>query len=229
MRRRAFLFSFAAGSTLARLDALAQTAAPPARIGLLSMASQDTEGHLVDAFREGMAALGQREGTHFIVEMRWGEGRIERLPQLAEELASLHSALVVAWPTQSVAAMSRAAPRTPIVQVLASNPVVTGFAKSLAQPGGMVTGLSNAVTDFTEKLIELLIDAAPDRWRVGYLGDHTNFARRPFMEAARRSIAAHPGIEASFAEAGTPEEIEPALAQLARHGCDALIAFQAPC
>lgn len=227
MRRRAFLVSLA-GAALARVDCLAQTATPPARIGLLSMASQDTEGHLFDAFREGMAALGQQEGSHFATEVRWAEGRIERLPQLAEDLARLDPALVVAWPTQSVAAMARAAPRMPIVQVLASNPVVTGFAKSLAQPGGMVTGLSNAVTDYTEKLLELLVDAAPSRQRIGYLGDSTNFARPQFLNAARKSLARHPGIAASFAEAGTPEEIEPTLSQLARDACDALIALPSP-
>ena len=124
--------------------------------------------------------------------------------------------------------MSRAAPRTPIVQVVGSNPVITGFAKSLAQPGGMVTGLSNAVTDFTEKHLELLVEAAPDRRRIGYLADSTNFARGPLMQAALRSLAGYSAIEASFAEAGKADEIEPALARLARDRCDALIALASP-
>jgi putative ABC transport system substrate-binding protein len=225
MRRRAFIASLAGAALVGRS---ARGAVPPALIGCLGMSSHDTEGHLLDAFREGMVALGQREGAQFVTEARWAEGRIERLPQLSGELAVLRPALVVAWPTQSVAAMSKAAPQTPIVQVLASNPVITGFAKSLAEPGGMVTGLSNAVTDFTEKLLELLVDAAPDPRRVGYLGDSTNFARRQFMEAAGRSVIGQSGIEASFAEAGRPDEIEPALAQLARVGCDALIVLASP-
>ena len=226
MRRRAFIASLAGAAFIGR-PAAARTAAP-ALIGCLGMSSPDTEGHLLDAFRGGMAALGQREGAQFALEIRWAEGRIERLPKLAEELAALHPALVIAWPTQSVAAMAKAAPQTPIVQVLASNPVITGFAKSLAEPGGMVTGLSNAVTDFTEKLLELLVAAAPDRRRIGYLGDSTNFARRQFIEAASRSVAEQSGIEASFAEAGTPDELEPALEQLARVGTDALIVLASP-
>jgi putative ABC transport system substrate-binding protein len=227
MKRRAFISSLACAALIGR-SAAGQGTAALALIGCLGMSSRDSEGYLLDAFREGMAALGQREGTQFVTEARWAEGRIERLPQLAGELAALHPALVLAWPTQSVAAMTKAAPRTPIVQVLASNPVVTGFAKSLAAPGGMVTGLSNAVTDFTEKLLELLVEAAPDRRRIAYLGDSTNFARRQFMEAAGRSVGGQAGIEASFAEVGGPDEIEPALAQLARGGCNALIVLASP-
>jgi putative ABC transport system substrate-binding protein len=227
MKRRAFISSLACAAVIGR-SAAAQGTAPPALIGCLGMSSHDAEGYLLDAFRAGMAALGQREGAQFVTEARWAEGRIERLPQLAEELAELRPALVLAWPTQSVAAMVKAAPRTPIVQVLASSPVVTGFANSLAEPGGMVTGLSNAVTDFTEKLLELLVEAAPDRRRIGYLGDSTNFARRQFMDAAGRSVGRQSGVEASFAEAGKPSEIEPALAQLAQRECDALIVLASP-
>jgi putative ABC transport system substrate-binding protein len=227
MRRRAFIASLGC-MTLIRRSADAQGAAHAVLIGCLGMSSRETEGHLLDAFREGMAALGQREGSEFATEARWADGRIERLPRLAAEIATLQPGLVVAWPTQSVAAISKAAPRTPIVQVLASNPVITGFAKSLAEPGGMVTGLSNAVTDFTEKLLELLVDAAPDPRRVGYLGDSTNFARRQFREAAGRSVTGQSGIEASFAEAGSPDEIEPALSHLAGVGCDALIVLASP-
>lgn len=227
MRRRHLLASVAAWPALAWGDAFAQVGPAPV-VGWISMASRDTDRHLLAAFSEALAALGWREGQQVVIEARWAEGRIERLPRLAEELSGRHAAVVVAWPTQVVAAMSKAAPRMPIVQVSAADPVTTGFAQSHARPGGMVTGLSNAVTDVTEKLLELMIAAAPDRARIGFLGDSTNFARQRLMEAARRSVTAQPAMEARFAEAGRPEEIEPAIARLAGEMVDSLIVMPSP-
>jgi putative tryptophan/tyrosine transport system substrate-binding protein len=222
MRRRELLASAAAWLMVAGRPALAQPRQGPVVVGWLSMGSRETDRHLLTVFKEALAALGWREGGQVIIEERWADGRIERLPRLAEELSARQPAVVVAWPTQVVAAVSKASPATPIVQAYAADPVVTGFAQSLARPGGMVTGLSNVVTDITEKLLEFLMAAAPDRRRVGFLADSTNFARQGLMEAARRSVMAHPGIEAQFAEAGKPEDIEPAIARLGENNVDSL-------
>ncbi len=219
--RRKFLIALAA------LSAMPARAQAPVTIGWLNFGSLELDAQLLAAFKEGLAALGWKEGSQVVIEERWANGRIERLPLLAQELAAKNPAVIVAAPTQSLAAVAKAAPKTPIVQVGAADPVVTGFAASLAHPGGMVTGLSNVVTDVTEKLLELLLAAAPKLRRVGFLADSTNFARVKLMEAARRSVDRR-GIEARFEEVGKPEDIEPAISRLSKERVQGLVLMPCP-
>lgn len=200
---------------------------PPALIGWLHMSARELDGHNLAAFKEGLGVFGMREGAHYVVEDRWAEGRVARLRALAEDLARAKPQVSISFATQPIPALLKAMPTVPVVQVASADPVTTGFAKSLARPGGMVTGLANTVTDTTEKHPELLLAAAPGRRRIGFLADSTNFARVRFMEQATRSVAAL-GIEARFAEVGTPEEIDAAFASLAAQGVDALVVFPSP-
>jgi putative ABC transport system substrate-binding protein len=227
-RRRQLIIAATAFSALcfARL-AIGQARREPARIGWLVFASRATNGHWLAAFREGLAEFGWKEGTDIVIEERWAEGRIERLPALAAELAAMKLALIVAAPTQSVAAVAKAAPRTPIVHATGADPVVTGLVPSLARPGGMITGLTNVVTDITGKQLELLLDVLPSAKHVGFLADGTNFARGPLMDAARRSVAQFK-VGASFAEVMKPEEFAPALERMAKEGAKALIVMASP-
>lgn len=226
-RRRALFGILGLGLGLASArTAGAQSKQPPV-IGWLHFSSREVDGSHLVAFREGLAAQGWNQATQVLIEDRWANGRIERLKPLAEELALKKPAVVVTWPTQPIAASIKAMPTVPVVQVAAADPVVTGFAASLARPGGMVTGLSNIVTDVTEKYLELLLAAIPKLRRVGFLADSTNFARVKLMESARRSVAQH-GIEAHFAEAAKPEDIEPAISRLAAEGVQALIVMASP-
>jgi putative ABC transport system substrate-binding protein len=226
-RRRALIGIFGLGAGFAAgRTALAQSKSP-AVIGWLNFSSREVDGSTLVAFKEGLAAQGWNDSTRFMIEERWANGRIERLTPLAEELAVKKPAVVVVWPTQTLAACVKAMPGVPMVQVSAADPVVTGFAASLARPGGMVTGLSNVVTDIFEKFLELLLAAVPKLRRVGFLDDSTNFARVKLMDAAKRSVAKR-GIEARFAEAARPEDIEPAISRLAAEGVQALIVSPSP-
>jgi len=228
MKRRALVTAgsaFAALACAGRL--LAQAKQAPVLIGWLNMASRESGGHWLTAFKQGLAEFGWKEGLQYVVEERWAAGRIERLQPLAEELAVKKPVLIVAAPSQSVAAASKAAPKIPIVHATGSDPVYAGFAKSLARPGGMITGLSNVVADLSEKYLELLLAVAPKLRRVGFLMDSTNFARIPMMEGARRSVGRQ-AIEARFEEIAKPEEVEPALSRLAKERVQALVAMPSP-
>ena len=228
MRRRNFILATAAWPLSARAGAaLGQSKQAPVLIGWLNMGTRESDAHWLAAFKEGLAALGWKEGSQVVIEERWADGRIERLRALAEELAAKKPALIVAAPSQPVSAAAKAAPNTPIVHATGSDPVFAGFAVSLARPGGMITGLSNVAADITEKHLELLLVAVPKLRRVGYLADTTNFARVPLMEAARRSVARH-SLEARFAEVAKPEEIEPAIERLAKEGTQALVVMASP-
>jgi putative ABC transport system substrate-binding protein len=221
-RRRAFLRAAVAWPALAWAGAVFAQAKQPILIGWLNTASRESGGHYLAAFKEGLAALGWKEGPQVVIEERWVDGRYARLQPLAEELAVKKPAVIVAGPLQSVAAAAKAAPKTPIVQGDGGDLVAAGLAASLARPGGVVTGLTNISGDIAEKYLELLLEASPKLRRVGFLADPGNLNLPVLMEAVRRSLAKR-SVEARFAEAMRPEEIEPAISRLAKEGVQGLV------
>jgi putative tryptophan/tyrosine transport system substrate-binding protein len=226
--RRRFLIAAASWPLLgSTLGALAQAKQAPVLIGWLNFGSRDSGARSLAAFKEGLAALGWKEGSQIVIEERWADGRMERLQPLAEELAGKKPAVIVAAPSQTVAAVAKAAPKTPIVHATGSDPVAAGFAVSLARPGGMITGLTNIVTDVQEKFVELLLAAAPKLKRIGFFIDTTTFARPRLVDLARRSAAQY-SVDARFAELAKPEDIEPAVAQLAKEGVQGLVVLSSP-
>ena len=216
-----------AGAALAQPASQTKAGGAPILIGWLVVQSREHAGHFLAAFRDGMAALGWKEGTQFVIEERWADGQSERLPALAAELAAKQPALIVAGPSQAVAAAAKAAPQTPIVHATGSDPVAAGFAASLAKPGGMITGLSNIALDIASKHTELLLEAVPKAKRIGFLTDATTVNRARMRQAADRAVA-HFKIEARFAEVARAGEIEPAIARLAKEGAQALVVFASP-
>jgi putative ABC transport system substrate-binding protein len=213
--RRKIVIAIGAGALLASIESIAQPKRAPILIGWLLVQSRDASGHWLVAFKEALVALGWRDGVQIVIEERWANGQYEQLPTLAAELAARKPALIVAAPSQAVAAAMKAAPQTPIVHATGSDPVAAGFAASLARPGGMVTGLTNLATDITEKHLELLLAAAPNLKRIGFLTDARNVNRVMMMKSAERSVA-HRSVDARFAEAGSPGEIDAAISRLAK-------------
>ena len=226
--RRAFLLATAAWPALAWTGAaFAQTKKAPVVIGWLSAFSRELDERSFAEFKEGLAALGWKEGAQYVIEERWADGRRERLQPLAQELAAKKPAVIVAAPLPAVVAAAKAAPNIPVVQATGTSPVARGLAASLARPGGMVTGVTNIVTDVSEKYLELLLAAVPKLRHVGFLVDSRGTNRAAYLEMARRS-AAHHSVEARFAEAASSEEIEPAISRLAKEGAQALVVFGSP-
>ena len=220
-RMRRALLLVAAWPALAWTDGTRAQSKRPALIGWLNTASRESGGHYLVAFKEGLAALGRKEGSDYRLEEYWAGGLVERLPALAAELAATEPALIVAAPVPALTAAARAAPRTPIV-LPNGNPLATGLVTNLARPGGMVTGLSNVNTDTDEKLLELLLAAAPTLRRIGFLADPTLPSYEVAMRGARRAIEQQ-RVESRFAEAGRPADIEAAVARLAKEGAQALV------
>jgi putative tryptophan/tyrosine transport system substrate-binding protein len=220
--RRAFLLAAAAWPALAWADAALAQSNQPILIGWLNMGSRELNEHLLAAFKEGLAAFGWKVGSQIVLEERWANGRIDRLQPLAEELAAKKPAVIVAASGPTIRAAVIAAPKTPVVMATGGNPVVGGLAASLARPGGMVTGVTSIGAELGEKNLELLLAAAPKLRRVGFLWDRTIMNPGLAKEAARRSVAQH-AVEARFAEAARPEEIEAAISRLEKEGAQALI------
>jgi putative tryptophan/tyrosine transport system substrate-binding protein len=122
-----------------------------------------------EAFFEALRDLGWIEGQNIVIEYRWAEGRIDRLPALAKELVNMKVDLIVTRIASAVQAAKDATTTIPIVMVRAADAVENGLIASLARPGGNVTGMSEDHADLHTKLLELLHETLPRVTRVAVL------------------------------------------------------------
>jgi putative ABC transport system substrate-binding protein len=143
------------------------------RIGFVSGNARPEiiETSIMGGFPQGMRELGYVEGRDFVIEWRFAEARAERYDAIADELAKLDIDIFVVGAPQAVDPLRKAAPETPIVLGISTDPVGRGFAQSLSHPGGMITGLANSVDDTAPKQIELLASTVPNLSRLGVLGN----------------------------------------------------------
>ena len=147
----------------------AQQAPKIAKIGFLAPSTPAAGAHIIEAFRQGLRELGYVEGKTAVLEVRYGEARFERLPELARELVGLKADVIVTGTDVAIAAVKRETQTIPIVMVNSNDPVGTGFVASLARPGGNVTGLSNISPELSGKRLELLREVVPGLSRVAFL------------------------------------------------------------
>jgi putative ABC transport system substrate-binding protein len=191
MDRRAFIGSFALG-TLATLDvARAQPARKVYRIGILvgSGTASDMQGPKpqakgISSLLRGLRELGWVYGEHFVTEARTGEGKLDRLPDLAAELVRLKVDVFVGT-GPVLPALKQATSTIPVVMVGAAAPVGQGLVQSLARPGTNFTGLSLQLTETTGKRLELLKGLAPGPAPVAFLWDRHGAAGAAPWEAAQ--------------------------------------------
>jgi putative ABC transport system substrate-binding protein len=204
---------------------LAAEAQPPThvhRIGALSSQVTPGRGPFVEAFLEGMRALGYVEGQHFVLEVRAAAGHYEWLPALAAELVQLQVDIIVAQGTPAALAAKAATTTIPLVMVGVSDPVESGLVPSLARPGGNLTGLSVRVPDLVGKQLEFLKDVLPTISHVAVLWNPANpahaIAVREADEAAQRL-----GVQLNRVEARSPDALDSAFAAMTRAHAGALL------
>jgi putative tryptophan/tyrosine transport system substrate-binding protein len=217
------MLRFGAGLAVAKaVPAVAQSPGRPPRVSYFNPASPEVPGHA--AFRKAMADLGYVEGRTILYEDRFGEGRIERLPLLAAELAALNVDVIVAVSTAAIEAARAATSSIPIVMAFASDdPVASGLVTSLARPGGNVTGLTLLSGQLTVKRLELLRDVVPRLSRVAMLvnPDAAVSTRSEMMHletAAKRS-----NVRLQITRARRPEELTEAFAAMRSERAQGLI------
>jgi putative ABC transport system substrate-binding protein len=140
-----------------------------ARIGYLFASTPAATAYNIEAFRQGMRELGHVEGKTFVLEIRYGEGRAERIPEMARELVGLKLDMIVAASDVVIAAVKRETQTIPIVMATSSDPVGTRYVASLARPGGNVTGLTIISSELSGKRLELLREVVPGLSRVAFL------------------------------------------------------------
>ena len=170
---------------------MAQPSGATYRIGFLGGGWPSTSKSQVEGLREGLRALGYVEGRNYILDFRWGEGRSDRLAELAGELVRANVDVIVTTGEPAIRAAKQATTSIPIVMGAVGDPVGAGFAASLAHPGGNVTGVSNLVVEMSGKWLQLLREADP---RISYVAvlwnpaNPTHHALWKEAQAAARAI-----------------------------------------
>ena len=154
-------------------SATAQQPPKVQRIGYLTANSSSVELPRVDAFRQGLRALGHIEGQNIVIEYRFTDGKFERLPDLAAELVRLKVDVLVANTTNAALAAKNATRTIPIFFIGVSDPVAAGLVDSFARPGGNITGLTNIAPVLSGKRLELLKETVPKLTRSRCFGIHT--------------------------------------------------------
>jgi putative ABC transport system substrate-binding protein len=212
MDRRSFVALI--GSAFAAPFALAQKAGQLPRIGLLWIHA-GASAPFIDAFRDGMRALGYVEGKNISIDERSLVGGYDGLAAAAARLATEKVTVILAYGGTAVSAAHKAAPGIPIVMVSAGDPIKLGVASSLARPGGSVTGFTSLNEDLSGKRLELLREIVPAMRRfavVLYPGSATEAESLRNFVAAARTLK----LESRPAEIRSAAEIESAIASIAK-------------
>ena len=219
INRRTFLAGTGAVLLAAPLAAEAQSAKKVYRIGYLSAGSATLTPNLRENFLQGLRDLGYVEGRDFVMEYRFAEGKADRLPGFAADLVRAHVDVIVTIGTPATLAATQATGTIPIVSPVAGALVEKGIVKSLARPGGNVTGLTTQVGSVF-KLYELLKEAAPKGTRVVYLYDP---ASNPTGSAERLNSQAQTlNVDLQVVALRAPNDVTQAFAKF-RRGTNGLV------
>jgi putative tryptophan/tyrosine transport system substrate-binding protein len=167
-------------------------------------------------FRDGLRRRGFVDGENVRLVFRFSDGDADRLGDLARELAAAGSQMIVTRGTTAVRAVQLAVPSLPIVMAGSADPVAMGFAKSLARPGGRITGVSILGAEMLGKRMELLKEAVPARGVVAFL-QAANPGNATFRDALKASADAL-DMQLQVREIREPAEFDEAFDWAARHG-----------
>jgi len=217
-----------AGALLATVTVEAQQPKKVYRIGVLTnvLPTAPEVLPLWEAFRQGLGERGWVEGRNIVIEGRYAQGRVERFPSLAAELASLKPDLIVAVSTLGARAAKQATSAIPIVMVYVGDPVEEGLVASLAQPGDNVTGLSFFTgPEIVGKYLELLKEAVPKVSRAAVLFHQ---ATRPVFLREAQAVAQALAVKLQPLEVRSPNDLEDAFAAMTKGRAHGLFVLPHP-
>jgi len=217
MKRRAFFTLIAGAAAVWSSRARTQQPTVPT-IGWLYLGTEFSIRTVLEGFRSGLADLGYTEGKNIRVLYRFADGNVDRLSALAGELVSLSATIVVTSHTTAIRAVHDAAPNVPIVSWGAGDPIMMGWAQSLARPGGMITGLfilsSNIIKPF-----EVLKELRPQANTFGFLMNASNPGKTRYesvIEDAARAL----GVKVEIIEVKGPSEFADAFSRMRSVGVE---------
>ncbi|HEY7542953.1 MAG TPA: ABC transporter substrate-binding protein, partial [Methylomirabilota bacterium] len=222
-RRVAFIPATALIAVLSLVVPLAsaQSVGKVPHIGILG----GSPGPFSEALRQGLRELGYVEGQNIVLEYRWTDAGMERLPALAAELVRLKVDVIVAS-SQAAVAARQATTEIPIVMPIITDPVRLGLVSSLARPGGNATGFATQNDELAGKWIELVKETLPRVSRVAVLFQPTydGGVQLNASEAAARSL----GVRMLALTAERPEDFATTFAEVQKHRAEALVVSSSP-
>ncbi len=228
--RRKLVMALGAGGLTAPFPSFAQQQGKVWRIGFLAQGTRPAslpDAYAYGAFLRAMRELDYVEGRNLVIEWRFADNKLERLPDLAAELVQLKADVIVTSGMTAPLALQKATATIPIVMTSNSDPVGRGLIKSLARPGGNITGLTNITSDLGPKRLQLLLDMGPKLSRIAVLGNPTNPAHMQALESIQ-AAGQNRRVEILRAEARTPPEIDNGFSLIRQRNANALIVLLDP-
>ena len=197
------------------------------RIGFLFAGNATAAAARLQAFREGLQDRGYEEGKNIVLDARYGDGKLDRVPALALELVNLKVAVLVTGGPTDTRAAKEATSTLPIVMAQDSEPVGSGFVASLARPGGNITGLSTLSPEVSGKQLELLKEIVPKFSRVSVFGNSAEPGNAQTLKETRLAAIAF-GAELHYVDLQQAENLVRALAEIKNWRPNAVIALRNP-
>ena len=222
MKRREF-FAYVGGAAAWPRAARAQEPGKTYRVGLLSTGGAFS---LADdrrkAILDGLAAQGFVEGRNLIFEVRWGNGRYERLSEEAAAFKASKVDVLITFGYPAAAAAKASAKDVPVVVIGSGDPVATGLAESLARPGGNLTGMTELSTELSAKRLEILKEAVPNLRRVAMLWNAADAGMTLRYKAAEKAAQV---LDVNVQTLGVrePNDFDHAFAEMTRSRPDAIL------
>ncbi len=209
MMQRLFLMVAAALASVTGGIMQVEAADPPgkvARVAFVSPSSASAFARSSAAFRDRLSELGWVEGQNLVLDQYWGEGHLERLPELMAQALARNPDVLVTASTPGALAAKKATSTVPIVVASMGDPVQTGVVSNLARPGGNLTALSTGYVDgFAGKWLELLLEAVPQATKVAVIWNLGNPVVRG-QGIDLEKVAAVRGVRLRFIDVREPHE-----------------------
>jgi putative ABC transport system substrate-binding protein len=228
--RRELLVALGGAAAAWPLAARAQQSGRIPKIGWLKIQDrQHTPGQL-QAFRDGMRALGLAEGRDYEIEERYADGDEARLPTLTTELLNAGVSIVLATSQPSIIAAARVTKSVPVIGRMVDDPVADRMARSLARPGGNITGIYTMTEELNPKRLSLLKEAVPSMRRVGVLlrRDFPNVATADHDWQVVETAARQLELQLVRLDAGSTDELNVAFEQTSVNGVGGIMTFRNP-
>ena len=206
MKRREFIMLLGGAAVTWPLAARAQQPAMPV-FGILLVFSRESGRTFTEPLRAYMKALGYVEGRNIVFDVRYADGKVDRLPTLAAELVAQRAAVIATFGDATGLAVKAATTTIPVVS-MSEDLVRAKLVTNMRQPGGNITGVSIMGTELDAKRLEILAEILPARSTVLLLADPTTHREsRPALDATAAAL----GLTLREDVVGTPQQIERAL------------------
>jgi putative ABC transport system substrate-binding protein len=192
------------------------------RVGFIANTNPEKNPVHMNAFHEGLREKGLIQGKNLAIEYRWVVGSFSQKPDLVPNLIENGVDIIVAWGSAATAAAKKATSTIPIVMIAVSDPIGTGFVKSLAKPGGNITGVTNVSREIAGKWVELLLQINPGMKSVAAIRNPANPAS--VLSAAEVEKAAQKlALECIIVDVRAPDDIAAAFDTMKQEGANAMV------